>query len=570
MNLLFVDLYSEIWPHSMPTALIAEQYVSNGHRVHYLNCDGKLSSYCIAMSARGLNRNSNPSEMSSTCSSCRKRRNLIQKEFGFEKHTLEELVNDKDEKKIEEIVRSTTSDNWTEVILDGIYLGRVAAYEFFLEKKFNSPIIPIKFFNEYLERLENTIAVYIACKKLIESNDIDAVFAYNGLYSTNRVSLLCANELDKQAWSLHAGSHLEKKYSTLSMYRFDTLPVRAYESHQWMTTKEQPLSIEKIELVEKHIQLLIRATNNFVYSTKGGVHDEEEIRRILGIKNSAKVLVATMSSGDEFLAAQLAGLLPTEPSLPTLFADASEWISWLISAVGEMPDIHLIVRVHPREFPNKRESVESYNAVKLRALFEVVPSNVTINWPSDGISLYDLVKVTDLTLNSTSTAGLEMSLFGVPVLLHDTEFMLAYDPKINTICYSKLEYRDMILNLVAQGKSIEQTRKAFRWLAFVFSNVQIDIADGFSYPSDGFISNRKGIVPSMRNSVLKNLQRYLPPIYERNQLRNRASLRNGMFFESILHQVDPILIRPSESSNNSEADETVELKMAVNRLFSSL
>ena len=128
----------------------------------------------------------------------------------------------------------------------------------------------------------------------------------------------------------------------------------------------------------------------------------------------------------------------------------------------------------------------------------------------------------------------------------------------------------MILHLVAHGKSIEQTRKAFRWLAFVFSNVQIDIADGFSYPSDGFISNRKGIVQSMRNSVLKNLQRYLPPIYERNQLRNRASLRNGMFFESILHQVDPILIRPSESSNNSEVDETVELKMAVNRLFSSL
>jgi hypothetical protein len=570
MNLLFVDLYSEIWPHSMPTALVAENYVSKGHRVHYLNCDGRLSSFCIAMSSRGLNRNSNPSELSSTCSSCRKRRDLVQKEFAFEQHKLEELINDKDEKKIKEIIRSTTPDNWSEVVLDEINVGQVAAYEFFLEKKFNSSIIPNKFFNEYLERLENTIVVYIACKKLINTNDIDAVFTYNGLYSTNRVSLLCANELGKQAWSLHAGSHLEKKYSTLSMYRFDTLPVRAYESPQWARAKEQPLSIERIALVETHIQRLIRATNNFVYSTKGGVHDEEQIRRILGINDGAKVLVATMSSGDEFLAAQLAGLLPKEPTLPTLFSDASEWISWLINAVGEIPDIHLIVRVHPREFPNKRESVESYNAVKLRSLFEEVPSNVTINWPSDGISLYDLAKITDLTLNSTSTAGLEMSLLGVPVLLHDTEFMLAYDPNINTICSSKLEYRNMILHLVGQRKSIEHTRKAFRWLAFVFSDVQIDISDGFSYPSDGFLSNRNGVVDSIRNSVLKNLQRYLPPIYERKQLRNRSFLQNGLLFESILHQVNPILIRPSESSNISEVDETVELELAVNRLFSLL
>jgi hypothetical protein len=495
---------------------------------------------------------------------------LVQKEFAFEQHKLEELINDKDEKKIKEIIRSTTPDNWSEVVLDEINVGQVAAYEFFLEKKFNSSIIPNKFFNEYLERLENTIVVYIACKKLINTNDIDAVFTYNGLYSTNRVSLLCANELGKQAWSLHAGSHLEKKYSTLSMYRFDTLPVRAYESPQWARAKEQPLSIERIALVETHIQRLIRATNNFVYSTKGGVHDEEQIRRILGINDGAKVLVATMSSGDEFLAAQLAGLLPKEPTLPTLFSDASEWISWLINAVGEIPDIHLIVRVHPREFPNKRESVESYNAVKLRSLFEEVPSNVTINWPSDGISLYDLAKITDLTLNSTSTAGLEMSLLGVPVLLHDTEFMLAYDPNINTICSSKLEYRNMILHLVGQRKSIEHTRKAFRWLAFVFSDVQIDISDGFSYPSDGFLSNRNGVVDSIRNSVLKNLQRYLPPIYERKQLRNRSFLQNGLLFESILHQVNPILIRPSESSNISEVDETVELELAVNRLFSLL
>jgi hypothetical protein len=554
----------------MPTALVAENYASKGHRVHYLNCDGRLSSFCIAMSSRGLNRNSNPSELNATCSSCRKRRDLIQKEFGFEQHLLEEIINKNDEKRIKELIRSTTPDNWSQVVLDDINVGQVAAYEFFLEKKFNSSVIPSKFFNEYLERLENTIVVYIACRKLVESNDIDAVFAYNGLYSTNRVSLLCANGLGKQAWSLHAGSHLEKKYSTLSMYQFNTLPVRAYESPQWVEAKEQPLSIEKIALVETHIQLLIRATNNFVYSTKGGVHDEEEIRRILGIKKGKKVLVATMSSGDEFLAAQLAGLLPKEPTRPTLFADASEWISWLINAIGEIPDVHLIVRVHPREFPNKRESVESYNAIKLRELFEVVPPNVTINWPSDGISLYDLAKITDLNLNSTSSAGLEMSLFGVPVLLHDTEFMLAYDPKINSISYSKPEYRDMILDLVEQGKSIEHTRRAFRWLAFIFSNVQIDIADGFNYPSDGFISNRKGIVHSIRNSALKNLQRYLPPIYERTQLRNRAFLQNGLLFDSILYQVDPILIQPLERSNITEADETVELKMAVNRLISLL
>ena len=39
-----------------------------------------------------------------------------------------------------------------------------------------------------------------------------------------------------------------------------------------------------------------------------------------------------------------------------------------------------------------------------------------INLPRDNLSLHDLLKISDVLLNNTSTAGLEASLFGIPVV----------------------------------------------------------------------------------------------------------------------------------------------------------
>ena len=78
-----------------------------------------------------------------------------------------------------------------------------------------------------------------------------------------------------------------------------------------------------------------------------------------------------------------------------------DWIKFTVEWVSSRPDLFLIIRVHPREFPNKRESVTSEQAIALSKFFEHLPKNVAINWPSDSISLHDLIRITDVGLNAT-------------------------------------------------------------------------------------------------------------------------------------------------------------------------
>ena len=99
------------------------------------------------------------------------------------------------------------------------------------------------------------------------------------------------------------------------------------------------------------------------------------------------------------------------------------------------PDLFLIIRVHPREFPNHREGQKSKNAELYEKLLTNLPSNIVVNWPSDNISVYDLAEHVDLVLNGFSSSGLEMALLGIPVLSYANEwntYPIDLDTKIDT------------------------------------------------------------------------------------------------------------------------------------------
>jgi hypothetical protein len=55
-----------------------------------------------------------------------------------------------------------------------------------------------------------------------------------------------------------------------------------------------------------------------------------------------------------------------------------------------------------------------------------LPTNIVINWPTDNISLYKLCKLVDVGLNNTSSAGLEMMCFEIPIVEYDRTQLYAY------------------------------------------------------------------------------------------------------------------------------------------------
>src|SRR5690606_6941171 len=98
-------------------------------------------------------------------------------------------------------------------------------------------------------------------------------------------------------------------------------------------------------------------------------------------------------------------------------------------------DLFLIIRVHPREFPNKRDSLKSDHALELEQTLSELPENVRVNWPSDNISLYDLAQIMDVCLNSWSTAGKEMGTLGIPVVLYSADLVF-YPADLNYLAVS--------------------------------------------------------------------------------------------------------------------------------------
>ena len=142
------------------------------------------------------------------------------------------------------------------------------------------------------------------------------------------------------------------------------------------------------------------------------------------------------------------------------------------------PDIFLVVRVHPREFPNRRETIKSEHAKLLEQALAKLPENVAVNWPADQISIYDLVEETDVFLNSWSSTGKDMALLGIPTVIYSDEMPL-YPSGLNYFGDTKESYFQAIERALEDGWNAEKVRQSYRWAAYEFLRSTIYIGDSF-------------------------------------------------------------------------------------------
>lgn len=522
------------------------------------------------MSARGLSAESSRHAKAVACRSCNRRRKVLESEFCFVDHALEDGLTSDDLASIQALLTEVTPKTWFDMLIDDIPIGRYAAYEFFLTYKLNSHVIPAELWDTYLGHLKNALIAHAAMTRLFDSVKFDAILVYNGLYSTNRVVTKLGQQRGIPSWAMHAGSHVVDKFCTLCMYDADLLPVLSFKSDEWSRIREIPLCPDDVQLVQRHIAEIVRGRNLFVYSTGVGRITQVELRERLGIPTDRKVLLATMSSGDEIVAARLVGLFPEVPDTSSVFENAADWIRFLVKECEQRPDLHLVVRVHPREFPNKREGQRSQNSYELEHVLSNLPSNVTVNWPSDEISLYDLIPVVDVVLNSTSSAGLELSAFGLPVVLHDSQYMLAYDPGIHSIVRNRHDYMAAVDAAIREGRSLENSRRSFRWWAFVFRNLAVDISEGFSYPSNGYLIAENSVKARVVNTALGFAVRVAPPVREIRDARRRQPLVNGDVYDQAIVEGLDFALRLHEPTNRSIDVESEALEAAVDNLLKVL
>ena len=465
MNILIFSPSAAVWPHEKPLLEYAQELTNLGHKVSVLRCNKHFSDFCISMSAFGLSFNSASVEKDKVCRRCIRSARYIDQVEQLESELIDDL--DQYELQVTKLLTDVNEENWWEFEIDSTPIGRYAAYEFVLHNKLTSRVIPTNLFDEYLSSLKYTLKIYLYARDYFEKRNYDAILVYNRLYSLNKVFCEVGKSFGIPSYTVHASGSILNFFEKVSVFKDDQLALKINTSASWAEYSKWNLSLNEVQNVSEHFLGLFKAASPWVYSSKPTGIDPKKLRERIGAPVGSKIILLATSSVDEIFAIKMIGVDPVDINAPIIFESQSHWIESVVEFLSNRPDIFLIIRVHPREFANKRESLNSNHGKELKKLFETFKgSNFYLNIPGDGLALYDFLEITDLLLAGNSSAVPEFTALGVPVLCHESKNLTAFPREIAHWGQSKDQYFRkldiLLLNRVDASKSI----LAFRWFSF--------------------------------------------------------------------------------------------------------
>src|SRR5262245_6685354 len=561
MKILFFSPHSALWVHAFPEALVAEALKQNGHDIVYVGCGRTFSRSCVCMSAHHVGADSDEADRLAGCNTCTRYKNILREQFELKGYDLESVLSPGDLEEAERIVDSVTPKTFLQLTLDGIEVGRAALSTFLLTYKRINLDFADDEWRIFRIELGNTVRSFLASRKVLDRERPDRVIVYSSGYSVNLVWCLLAERRGIPFYYMNAGANLSDRLQKLVIARGHSLQRRLLQ--YWDRYRNVRCAPRTMAYLTDHFLELLGGRHKFVYSApRSG--KSADLRGYFGIAPNQRVLVATMSSYDELFAAQITKLFPDD--FPVLFPSQIAWIQTLVGFMKGQPDLFLIVRIHPREFPNKRDSVKSEHAHALEQALSGLPDNVKVNWPSDQVSLYDLADITDVFLNSWSTAGKEMSMLGIPVVHYSSE-LIFYPADLNYLGETKEGYFSQIEKALAEGWSAERIRRTYRWMAVEDAYYRLDISDSYREKET---SHRP-----LSRRVIDRLRRQLWPDFKQfDDCRRRARrMACAPTIEKIIREArDSVMevVDPEKLLKVSDEEEIRALKEQVGRIAQAM
>ncbi len=504
MKILVFAPHAQIWKHAFPEAVLVESLMKNGHEIIYVKCSGTFNKHCIPMISSHIPHNASIEIKNKICIECKANASLIINSFKFPSLELDSFIDEDDKNNIEKIIKKTTRENFSKLEFDNLKIGEIALYQVLLRyKQSKSNDFSENAWQEYLKQLHVTLMAFLALKKIIQIHNPDRIIQYSGLYSVNTVCRKLAKENNIPSYFLHAGINQRDRLRHLIFAKSQTFDYIKSLFNSWEDKyKYIPCPPEVMSMVTDNFIDILKSKSFLSYSKSKS--ESFDIRNKFNIPNGKRIIVAIMSSYDEHLAADAVGAYIH--NLKPLFNSQIEWIRTLIEFFSQRQDLFLIIRLHPREFPTKREknsAVMSQHAKEVEFEFRNLPNNVVINWPSDSVSFYDIIEETEVFLNAFSTSARELTMLGLPALTYNNEDVL--EPvSINYKGNSIEEYLKQIDILLEQRFDVERIRKAYRWRALEQVYSHISIAESF---------NDKDDLLSFSEKVIKKLQRTINKVF---------------------------------------------------------
>lgn len=550
MKIVSFCSYPSAWPLVFAEASIASALQKRGHDVLFITPGSAFERRLGLMNER-----------------------IVRSGFRLKGYEIDKVLTDHDRQEAETFIKNSTKETLGELVFDSIPIGRLALYEFLVQHKKMDAELTQKEWVACQPHVKNTLISYFACHSILTREKPDAVLMYNTLYSTNQVWERYAKQKDVAVYFLHHGANLSDREDTLIIGKNDTFYHLQELKKIWATVREVPAPADMLHAVTDHFLALLKGTHYFAYSAPKSKKSVSP-RNLLGIKAGQRVLVATMGSYDEQFAARYTGAweIPKEP----LFSSQAEWIRALVNYVKDRPDLCLVIRVHPREFPNKRELVKSEHAMMLENIFKELPENVKVNWPTDNLSIYDLAQETDVFLNSWSSAGAEMSILGIPVVLYAPE-LPPYPSDLNYSARDRNDYFENIELALKKGWDYEKIRHAYRWFVLYYGRTTMRFRDKSKTSDMTSSATIRTNIHSLYRQLPVWLRNFVLNVRLRRERKRECVAQNARYIdtstlEKMLHARADTLVDMDEitKSQPTAAAEEASIKSELRRIYEAL
>ena len=559
MKVLVFAPHSAIWVHAFPEALVADALQQAGHQIVYVGCGRVFGELCVSMGAYGVGIEASVERKKQICELCDANKRIIRQQFDFSGPDLADLLDAADRAWVDNICASVTRSNYLDLVIDGVAVGKCALSHFLINRKKSNLEFNAGEWERFRVELRNTLNAFAGTRKVLDAEKPDRVMVYVAAYSVNFVCCELARLRGIPHYYLAAAGNLADRLQKIVLAKGHTMHFQKNNIRHWDTLRDVPCSADSLSYITRHFRELLRGRNPFVYSSPAQ-NKPQDLRARFGIGEGQKVLLAAMSSYDEIYASQIVGLWPDD--FESIFPGQMDWIKALIDFVEHRPDLFLLIRVHPREFPNKRDTGLSDSALKFQEMLVALPPNVKTNWPTDQVSMYDIAEITDVCLNAWSSAGKEMTLLGIPVVTYAPD-LLVYPPALNYVSDSREGYFQQILQALANGWSVDHIRAAYRWYVLEYEKAMLDLGESFA------ASENQADGLALRG--LNKLRRMLDPYHRQTKdcSSRAATLKAAPLINHLVEEArDTVLdIRVERGFPSiSIAEETAALRREVGRL----
>ncbi len=252
----------------------------------------------------------------------------------------------------------------------------------------------------YKLRLERNMEVARAVLGWLKSNRPDVVIIPNGTIQELGVVYRVARHLGIRTVTYEFGDQRQRIWLAQNGE-----VMRQETDALWDARNGRSLTPEQLERMRSFFMARQRGAlwENFARPwqdtpAEGG----EKARAALGLDSRPVVLLATNVLGDSLTLGR------------QVFSQSmAEWISRTVQYFAGLPDVQLVIRVHPGEVLTHGQSMVDV----VKQVLPRLPEHIRLIGPKDKVNTYDIVEVADLGLVYTTTVGLEMAMYGVPVVV---------------------------------------------------------------------------------------------------------------------------------------------------------